>query len=87
MKLTLGAEPLVLVGFVLTPDTMKPISDYRTYVLLERDDYLIKSWVEQGLLFVSGNYCLRQKYAARFADILATDEDEARLFRQRVHGL
>jgi hypothetical protein len=87
LKLTLGAEPLVLVGFVLTPDTMKPILDYRTYVQLEHDDYLIGEWVERGLLFISGNYCLREKYAARLADILATDEDEARLFRQRVHGL
>jgi hypothetical protein len=87
LKITLRCFPLVVIAFVLSPDTMKPISDYRTYLQLKRDDYLIQSWLRQGLLFVNGNYCLRDSGVERFVSGMATDEEEAALFRGKVRGL
>ena len=78
---------LVVIAFVLSPDTMRPIADHRTYLQLKRDDHSIQNWLRQGLLFVNGNYCLRDSGIARFVNVLATDEYEARQFQDKVRGL
>jgi hypothetical protein len=87
LKITVRCFPLVVIAFILSPDTMKPILDYRTYLQLKRDDYLIQSWLRQGLLFVNGNYCLRDSGIERFVNGLTTDEKEVALFRGKVRGL
>ena len=88
LRITLRSAPLVLIAFVLNPDTMKPLSDDGMYVELRKDRDLMREWALSGRLVISnGNYCLRRAKAERFADILATDVPEARLFRARVRGL
>lgn len=88
LRITLRSAPLVLIGFLLSPDTMKPLSDDPMYVELHKDQELMREWTLSGRLVISnGNYCLRRAKAERFADILATDPDEARDFRVRVRGL
>jgi len=83
----LRSEPLVLAVFALNPDTLKPLSEDSMYVELRKDRDLMKDWAIAGRLVVTnGNYCLRRAKAERFADILATDAEEARLFRARVRG-
>ena len=52
LKILLRSFPSVLVAHVLSPATMKPISDYRTYLELKQDSGLIQTWLRQGLLFV-----------------------------------
>jgi len=83
----LRSDPLVLIGFALNPDTLKPLSEDSMYVELRKDRDLMRDWALSGRLVISnGNYCLRRAKAERFADILATDAEEARLFRARVRG-
>ena len=87
LRIMLRAEPLVLVAFALNPDTLKPLSEDSMYVELRKDRDLMKDWAISGRLVIcNGNYCLRRAKAERFADILATDAEEARLFRARVRG-
>lgn len=87
LRIALRSDPLVLAAFALNPDTMKPLSDDAMYVELRKDRDLMRDWALSGRLIISnGNYCLRRAKAERFADILATDAEEARLFRARVRG-
>jgi hypothetical protein len=87
LKVIVKGFPLVVVGFVLNPDTMKPISDHRVYVQLRHDEHLIQKWLRRGLLFVNGNYSLREPGIERFVNVMATDASEAKLFRGKVRGL
>jgi hypothetical protein len=88
LRIMLRSEPMVLVAFALSPETLKPLSDDTMYVELRKDRDLMRDWALSGRLVISnGNYCLRRAKAERFADILATDAEEARLFRARVRGL
>lgn len=87
LKILLRGYPFVLVALLLSRDTMRPLTDYRAYLQLKRDGDRIESWLRRGLLFVSGNYCLREPGIRRFVNALATDEDEAALFSCKVRGL
>jgi len=88
LRITVKTAPLVLIAFLLNPDTMKPLNDDGVYVALRKDRDLMREWAFSGRLVISnGDYCLRRAKAERFADILATDLQEARLFRTRVRGL
>jgi len=88
LRIILRSAPLVLVAFLLDPDTLKPLSDDGVYIELRKDRELMREWAFSGRLVISnGNYCLRRAKAEGFADLLATDEQEARLFRARVRGL
>ena len=87
LRIMLRSDPLVLIAFALNLDTLKPLSDDSMYIELRKDRDLMRDWALSGRLVVSnGNYCLRRPKAERFADILATDAEEARLFRARVRG-
>jgi len=87
LRIMLRTDPLVLIGFALNPDTLKPLSEDSMYVELRKDRDLMRDWALSGRLVIcNGNSCLRRAKAERFADILATDAEEARLFRARVRG-
>jgi hypothetical protein len=87
LRIMLRTDPLVLIGFALNPDTLKPLSEDSMYVELRKDRDLMRDWAQAGRLVISNsNSCLRRAKAERFADILATDAEEARLFRARVRG-
>lgn len=87
-KVVIRTFPLVLIAFVLDPDSHRPVDDFRTYVRLMKDERTIYDWVGRGLIVIgNGNYCLRSAGLDRFADHLATDEFEARVFRRRVRGV
>jgi hypothetical protein len=87
LKILLRSYPFVLIALLLSRGTMRPLSDYRTYLQLKHDGDRIQDWLRRGLLFVSSNYCLRESGIRRFVNALATDEDEAVLFNCRVRGL
>jgi hypothetical protein len=87
LRIMLKSAPLVLVAFLLNPDTMKPLTDDSMYIELRKDRELMRDWALTGRLVISnGDYCLRRAKAERFADILATDAAEARVFRARIRG-
>jgi len=87
LRIMLRTDPLVLIGFALNPDTLKPLSEDSMYVELRKDRDLMRDWALSGRLVIcNSNSCLRRAKAERFADILATDAEEARLFRARVRG-
>jgi len=84
IKITLRSYPFVLVAVVLSPDTMKPLSDIRPYEQIGRDGRQIQSWLHQGLLLVGEDYSLGQSGIERFVNALATDDEEAVQFRSRI---
>jgi hypothetical protein len=87
LKVNLNRDPFVLVAFVLNPDTMKPINDFRTYLELKRDDLIIHEWAERGALAVNGNYVLREPQVNHFVNRIAVSETEALIFREKIRGL
>ena len=88
LRIMVKSAPLVLVAFLLSPDTMKPLGEEAMYIELRKDRELMRAWALSGRLVISnGDYCLRRAKVERFADILATDVPEARQFRSRVRGL
>ncbi|MEO0079814.1 MAG: hypothetical protein ABIK44_03960 [candidate division WOR-3 bacterium] len=87
-KIVIKTFPLVLIAFVLDPDTLKPVDDFRTYVQLSKDETIIYNWVRRGLIVIgNGNYWLRRNGLDQFVNHLATDEYEARDFRRRLRGV
>ncbi|MEO0085680.1 MAG: hypothetical protein ABIK37_03520 [candidate division WOR-3 bacterium] len=84
LRLTLKTDPLVVIAFILNPDTLRPISDFRTYIDVKADDWQIANWAREGLLCVNGDYCLRESGFNRFVNALAVDHEEARQFRARL---
>jgi hypothetical protein len=88
LKISIRTVPLMLMAFVLDPQTMKPVTDERVYGALDNDKEAVRDWAHLGRLTITnGNYCLRKSQVERFADILAIDAMEAKLFRARVRGL
>ncbi|MBM3330936.1 hypothetical protein FJY68_03680 [candidate division WOR-3 bacterium] len=87
IRIMLRSEPQVLIAFALNADTLKPLSEDSMYVEIRKDRALMRDWALAGRLIISNaNHCLRRAKAERFADVLATDAEEARLFRARVRG-
>ena len=88
LAIMIRSAPHELAAFALEPGTMKPYPAEETYLDLTRNERMIRELARSGHLVISNaDYVLRRGHAERFADILATDEDEARLFRLRVRGL
>ncbi len=86
-KIVIRTFPLVLIAFVLDPDSLKPVDDFRTYIKLMKDERIIFNWVRKGLIVVgNGNYWLRKNGLDQFINHLATDEFEAKVFRRRMKG-
>ncbi len=87
-KIVIKTFPLVLIAFILDTDTLKPVEDFRTYVQLTKDETVIYDWVRRGLIVIgNGNYRLGKSGLDQFANHLATDEYEARIFRRRLRPL
>ena len=84
IRISLRSYPFVLVAVLLSPDTMRPLSDIRPYQQLGRDGRQLLSWLSQGLLLVGEDYCLGQSGIERFVNALATDDEEAAQFRSRI---
>jgi len=87
LRIVLQADPLVIIAFVLNPDTMRPTRNLRTYVEMRRDLRLIHEWARLGLLVVNGNYKLRETEINHFVNRIAVDENEAVVFRNKIRGL
>jgi hypothetical protein len=87
IRISLRNHPFVLVAVALSPDTMRPFSDIRPYQQLDRDVSQIQNWMREGLLLVGGDYNLGQSGIERFVNALATDEDEAAQFRNKIRPL
>jgi hypothetical protein len=87
IRISLRSYPFVLTAVVLSPDTMRPLSDTRPYQQLSHDGRQIQSWLRQGLLLVGEDYCLGQSGIERFVNALATDDEEAVQFRGKIRPL
>lgn len=87
LRIVLHSDPLILIVFVLNPETMRPIREERIYTEMKRDLRLVHSWASLGLLVVNGNYLLRAEQIDHFVNRIATNETEARIFRDKITGL
>ncbi len=87
LKITLKSHPFTLVAAALSPDTMRPLSDPGQYLRLSRDGRQVRSWLQKGLLFVGGDYCLGESGVERFVNAIATDAEEAAEFRRKIQPL
>ncbi|MBM3315641.1 hypothetical protein FJY71_07395 [candidate division WOR-3 bacterium] len=86
-KIVIRSFPLVLIAFVLDPDTLRPVDDFRAYLKLSHDESTIYDWVRRGLIVIgNGDYWLRKSGLDQFANHIAADEYEARVFRRRLRG-
>lgn len=86
-KIVIRTFPLVLIAFVLDPDSMRPVQDLKTYIHLMKDDSVIFDWVRRGLIVVgNGNYWLRSAGIGTFVNHIATDAVEAKVFHRRIRG-
>jgi hypothetical protein len=87
LRISLRSYPFVLVAVALNPRTMKPLLDSRPYEQLGRDGRQIQSWLHQGVLLVGEDYCLDALGIDRFVNALATDDEEAVQFRNKIRPL
>lgn len=87
IKITLKSYPYTLVAVALSPDTMRPLSDPGQYLPLGRDGRQVRRWLQQGLLFVGGDFCLGESGIERFVNAIATDAQEAAEFRSKIQPL
>ncbi len=87
LKISLKRDPFFIVAFVLNPDTMKPTNEFRVYLEIKHDDWLIHEWARRGILVINGNYVLREPQVNHFVNRIAVDEAEAIIFRRKIRGL
>lgn len=88
LKIAVKSAPWVLIAFVLEPRTMRPVAEDQSYLSLIDDEDALRDWAHLGrLVITNGNYCLRRHNLQRFADIMATDPEEAWRFRVKMRGL
>jgi hypothetical protein len=87
LRISLRSYPFVLVAVALNPRDMKPLLDSRPYEQLGCDGHQIQSWLRQGVLLVGEDYCLDALGIDRFVNALATDDEEAVQFRNKIHPL
>jgi hypothetical protein len=87
LRISLRSYPFVLVAVALNPRTMKPLLDSRPYELLGRDGHQVQSWLRQGVLLVGEDYCLDALGIDRFVNAIATDDEEAVQFRNKIRPL
>ncbi len=87
LRISLRSYPFVLVAVALDPRTMKPLLDSHPYEQLGQDGHQIRSWLRQGVLLVGEDYCLDALGIDRFVNALATDDEEAVQFRNRIRPL
>ena len=80
------SEPLVAV--VLSPDTMKPRTDFRHYNDLATNAWLIDRCAKGGtLVFLNADHVLVRENVSRFVSCLAVDPEEAQFLHKRVRGV
>ncbi len=87
LRISLRSYPFVLVAVALNPGTMKPLSDGRHYEQLGPDGRQIQNWLHQGVLLVGEDYCLDALGIDRFVNAVATDDEEAVQFRNKIRPL
>jgi GNAT superfamily N-acetyltransferase len=86
-KIVVKTFPLVLIAFVLDPDSKMPVDSYPTYIELSKDERVIHDWVRRGLIVISnGDYVLRDTGIARLVDSIADNDAEGREFRAKISG-
>ncbi len=88
LKITISNYPFVLIAFILSPDTFRPIDDLRVYLQLTKDPATIYNWVQRRLIVIgNGNYLLRSSGISQFLNHIAIDEPEAHFFLKKVRGI
>ncbi len=84
-KIVLQTYPYVLIGFIIDPTSLKPITNYDIYLqMLHRDD-IIEEWVKtKAIVIGNGNYILKRNGVEQFISCIAHNEKEANFFKKRL---
>lgn len=84
-RIVLSVYPLVLIAFLVDPETGKPYpSGHRIYNSLVTPESA-ESWVgEQKIIIGNGNYVLRREGIEELINHLATNDVEAGIYAQRL---
>jgi len=86
-KIVLRGYPYVLIGFIVDPGTMKPISSYDTYIQMIQRPEVIEEWIKNKAIVIgNGNYMLKKNGINELINCIAVDEYEAEHFRSKLHG-
>jgi hypothetical protein len=84
-RIVLKSYPLVLIAFLVDPDTNKPYpSQHRIYNSLVTAESA-EVWAKEGRIIIgNGNYLLRRHGIETLINHLATNETEAAIYAQRI---
>jgi len=84
-RIVLKSYPLVLIAFLVDPDTNKPYpSQHRIYNSLVTAESA-EVWAKEGRIIIgNGNYLLRRGGIETIINHLATNETEATIYAQRI---
>jgi hypothetical protein len=87
-KIVLQTYPYVLIGFIVDPATLKPISSYNTYIQMIQRPEIIEEWIKtKAIVIGNGNYTLKKNGINNLIQCIAYDEMEAEHFRTKLHGI
>ncbi|MEO0083320.1 MAG: hypothetical protein ABIK33_02905 [candidate division WOR-3 bacterium] len=84
-KIVLHSYPFVLIGFIVDPQTQKPISDYDAYVKMIAKKEIVEEWIMNNTIVIgNGNYILKKNNVEQFVNCLANNEREAASFYAKI---
>ncbi len=84
-KIDLKTYPYVLIGFIIDPETKKPIINYDTYIQMIRKPEDLDKWIKMNAIVIgNGNYVLRKDGFDCFIKCIAHDSYEAEVFRKKL---
>ncbi|MEO0091138.1 MAG: hypothetical protein ABIK61_00270 [candidate division WOR-3 bacterium] len=86
-KIDLRSYPYVLIGFIIDPETKKPITNYASYLQIKHKPEVLEEWIRtKAIVIGNGNYLLKKDGFNDFVKCLAQDDYEAEIFRKKLQS-
>lgn len=86
-KIVLREYPYVLIGFIIEPHSLKPITRYDAYLQMLHRTEMIDEWIKNKAIVIgNGNYILKKNGINQFVSCIASDEKEAAYFQRRLRA-
>lgn len=87
-KIVLYGYPYVLIGFIIDPASLKPITNYNAYVQMLSREGVVEEWIKtKAIVIGNGNYILKKSGMNQFISCIAHDEKEAAYFRRHLQAV
>ncbi len=87
-KIVLKNYPYVLIGFIVDPATLKPITSYDAYIQMIQRPEVIEEWIRtKAIVIGNGNYVLKKQGINKLISCIADDEYEATHFHAKLQAV